>query len=212
LLHLDLWIDGCNVLADPGTYRYTAAPPWGNALADRRVHNVPSGDGAGQRRLGRFLPLSWPTAECLRHDTTSGVEVVVLRARADRSTFRRTVVRRGDAFVVVDDANGDTFTTRWTFGVTGEVEPTNTGAEVAAGTGRVRLHGDVRLLRADEDDPTSAWIADGYAQRRATTALTVRSGGRPLVALLGPADSPLPHVEVDAIAAGELVPHQWLPV
>jgi hypothetical protein len=59
-LHLDLWCQGMNICLDPGTYRYTADPPWGNALASTLVHNTLSVDGREQmRRAGRFLYLDW---------------------------------------------------------------------------------------------------------------------------------------------------------
>jgi hypothetical protein len=62
-LHLDLWWQGLNLAQDPGTYRYTAAPPWDNALSSTLVHNTLSIDGQEQMtRAGRFLYLDWAHA------------------------------------------------------------------------------------------------------------------------------------------------------
>jgi hypothetical protein len=62
-LHLDLWWQGLNLAQDPGTYRYTAPPPWDNALASTLVHNTLSVDGREQMtRAGRFLYLDWAQA------------------------------------------------------------------------------------------------------------------------------------------------------
>ena len=66
-LHLDLWWQGLNLAQDPGTYRYTAAPPWDNALASTLVHNTLSVDGREQMtRAGRFLYLDWAQASPAR--------------------------------------------------------------------------------------------------------------------------------------------------
>jgi hypothetical protein len=62
-LHLDLWWQGLNLAQDPGTYRYTAALPWDNALTSTLVHNTLSVDGREQMtRAGRFLYLDWAQA------------------------------------------------------------------------------------------------------------------------------------------------------
>ena len=59
-LHLDLWWKGLNLAQDPGTYRYTAAPPWDNALSSTLVHNTISVDNLEQMTsAGRFLYLDW---------------------------------------------------------------------------------------------------------------------------------------------------------
>jgi hypothetical protein len=63
-LHLDLWWRGLNVAQDAGTYRYTAAPPWDNALARTAVHNTLLVDGQEQMTwAGRFLWLDWAQAQ-----------------------------------------------------------------------------------------------------------------------------------------------------
>ena len=59
-LHLDLWWQGLNLAIDPGTYRYTANPPWDNAFTSTLVHNTLSVDMLEQMtRAGRFLYLDW---------------------------------------------------------------------------------------------------------------------------------------------------------
>lgn len=70
-LHLDLWWRGHNLAADPGSYFYTAAAPWDNALAGSAVHNTLTIDGRDQMtRASRFLWLDWAQAQVLeqRHD------------------------------------------------------------------------------------------------------------------------------------------------
>ena len=49
--------------ATPGTFRYTAPPPWNNGLARTAVHNTILVDGQEQMtRAGRFLWLDWAQA------------------------------------------------------------------------------------------------------------------------------------------------------
>ena len=62
-LAVDLWWCGLNLAQDAGTYRYTAPPPWDNALASVRVHNTISvDDQQPMLRTGRFLWLDWDQA------------------------------------------------------------------------------------------------------------------------------------------------------
>lgn len=65
-LHVDLWWRGDNVALDAGTYRYTAADPWDNSLAQTFVHNTVEVNRQNQMlRAGRFLWLDWAQATLL---------------------------------------------------------------------------------------------------------------------------------------------------
>lgn len=65
-LHVDLWWRGINLARDAGTYRYTSAPPWDNALIHTDVHNTVALNGQDQMTpAGRFLFLDWAQAEAL---------------------------------------------------------------------------------------------------------------------------------------------------
>lgn len=65
-LHIDLWINGNNVLMDAGTYLYNAQPLWTNVLASAINHNAVCVDGVDpMQRAGRFLWLDWAQAEIL---------------------------------------------------------------------------------------------------------------------------------------------------
>lgn len=65
-LHLDLWWRGLNIARDPGSYRYNAPAPWGNALAGTAVHNTVTVNGRDQMQpAGRFLWLDWARAQVL---------------------------------------------------------------------------------------------------------------------------------------------------
>lgn len=65
-LHVELWWRGTNIARDAGTYRYTAADPWDNSLAQTFVHNTIEINGQNQmQRAGRFLWLDWAQASLL---------------------------------------------------------------------------------------------------------------------------------------------------
>ncbi len=68
-LHLDLWWRGLNVAQDAGTYRYTAPPPWDNALRTAEAHNTVTVNGEDQMlAAGRFLYLRRARAAVFRRD------------------------------------------------------------------------------------------------------------------------------------------------
>jgi hypothetical protein len=80
-LHLDLWWQGLNIARDAGTYRYTAEPPWDNALTHAAVHNTVTLDGLDQMtRVSRFLYLDWAQARITAHQKASDGSWVRLSA------------------------------------------------------------------------------------------------------------------------------------
>ncbi len=65
-LHLDLWVDGINLLSDSGTYSYNVSPAMHDLdMSAHRAHNVPTllhRDVVP--KLSEFLYAVWPTALC----------------------------------------------------------------------------------------------------------------------------------------------------
>jgi len=87
-MHFDLWWQGLNLAQDPGTYRYTAAPPWDNTLTSTLVHNTLSVDGQEQMiRAGRFLYLDWAQATPLEHQRSG--KGTWMRLRVSHNGYRR---------------------------------------------------------------------------------------------------------------------------
>jgi len=65
-LHLDLWLDGVNLLRDGGSYSYNAGEQWTGYFGGVESHNTVQFDGRDQMpRLGRFLFGSWLKTEVL---------------------------------------------------------------------------------------------------------------------------------------------------
>lgn len=61
LMHLDLWINGFNVLPDSGTCSYNAKNQSGDYFSSTEAHNTIQFDGRNQMpRVGRFLLAEWP--------------------------------------------------------------------------------------------------------------------------------------------------------
>jgi len=102
-LHLDLWWRGHNIAQDAGTYRYTAAPPWDNALTHSTVHNTLTVAGREQMtRAGRFLYLDWAQANILERSDNS----IVAEHNGYRRlglTHRRKIRARTDGTWIVED-------------------------------------------------------------------------------------------------------------
>ncbi|MCC6148060.1 MAG: alginate lyase family protein [Anaerolineaceae bacterium] len=67
-LHVDIWWHGKNIALDPGTYRYTAPPPFDNTLAGTSVHNTLNIEQQDQMvKAGRFLWLRRAQAEIVQN-------------------------------------------------------------------------------------------------------------------------------------------------
>lgn len=65
-LHIDLWVNGRNVLRDGGSYSYNAGDEWIEYFGGVAAHNTVQFDGRDQMpRLGRFLYGSWLRTESL---------------------------------------------------------------------------------------------------------------------------------------------------
>jgi len=102
-LHLDLWWRGHNIAQDAGTFRYTAAPPWENALTHSAVHNTLTVENHEQMtRAGRFLYLDWAQASILdRSENTIVAEHNGYRRLG--LTHRRMVITHTDGSWIVED-------------------------------------------------------------------------------------------------------------
>lgn len=117
-LHVDLWIHGCNVLGDAGTYSYNdPAVPDGD-FAATRFHNTISFDDADQMpRLSRFLFGDWLEAEAVEpahgDDAAQSAAAAYRDRRGNRHHRRLTLTDR--AFTCTDSIAGpfQSATLRW---------------------------------------------------------------------------------------------------
>jgi hypothetical protein len=176
---IDLWIDGKNVVLDPGTYRYTAPAPWRNALAGPEIHSLALEARRPQFSIGRFLSEGMPAAELLYQASWDDLEVVVSRRPADVGHFYRAIVRRADAYAVIDAAVRNEGRVRWNLGDLGDVDL------------RMEPSGTRYESRLVADDPASGWVSALYGRRQqADVRVVPLAEGRPTICRLAPTDEP----------------------
>lgn len=177
-LHTDIWMGGRPVAVDPGSYRYTAAPPWGNALAGDDVHNVPRRPGAPQAvRTGRFFWRRWAEARVLL--SVDEADLVALAAELelpDGAWLRRLVAVRTGLVIVVDQSS-EAMAVRWNLPADASVEQGTTSTFVTGAGWMAHLsHGlGTEVPVPSDDDPASGWHAPTYGIREPVTALIVPS-------------------------------------
>ena len=115
MLHFDLWYNGVNLLRDAGTYQYYCEPPWEHYFKSTAAHNTVEIDGKDQMEKGpRFLWYNW-TKSNLRHseqlpqldgDYWEGEHYGYCQGK-EPVIHRRTVIRLGDRWIIIDDILGD---------------------------------------------------------------------------------------------------------
>jgi hypothetical protein len=172
---IDLWIGGRNAIRDPGTYRYTAPASWRNALTGPEVHSLALEDAASQVSIGRFLSEGMPSAELRYRGMRDDLEVVVSRRPSGSGGFYRAIVRRGDAYAIIDAAEGTAGRVRWNLDNLRDIDL------------RLESSGVCPESATTVDDPASGWVSDVYGQRRATgVRLIPVEEGQPVLCQLAP--------------------------
>jgi len=113
MLHLDVWWRGLNVLVDPGSFQYNAAPGWHEHFMRTASHNTVVVDGLDQMRHHRqFKVLYWTKALLLRSSDDPWTAVVEgehygYRRHPGAAVHRRSVIFvKDDLWIVVDRVDG----------------------------------------------------------------------------------------------------------
>lgn len=106
-LHVDLWVDGANLLRDAGTYSYNdPAMPDGD-FAGTAFHNSVSFDERDQMpRLGRFLFGRWIAADRVERVAEHGNRAAAGYTDAHGNRHWRQVELRDDGFSCIDRLAG----------------------------------------------------------------------------------------------------------
>lgn len=117
LLHMDLWVDGLNLLRDAGTFSYNAEPETSGYFAGTASHNTVQFDGRDQMpRLGRFLFGAWPKARRVVF-VSNGETLRCAAAYTDHRGARhhREILLRSHGFTCTDTIDGrfDAAVLRW---------------------------------------------------------------------------------------------------
>ena len=118
LLHLDLWVDGRNLVRDGGSFSYAAPSEDAAAFAGVAGHSTASFDGREQMpRLGRFLLGAWPQArQVLMPDPDATEPIAAAGYRDWRGAEHHRTVRLGaDCLTCIDRLGGKarSATIRW---------------------------------------------------------------------------------------------------
>ena len=108
-LHVDLWVDGVNLLRDSGTYSYNQDPALYEYLASVRAHNTIEFDDRDQMpRLGRFLHGDWLKTERVEFfadkQGTTAVEAAYVDAHSAR--HERRIELGPNSLHVIDRVSG----------------------------------------------------------------------------------------------------------
>lgn len=159
-LHVDIRLGRRELVVDPGTFAYNAAPPWRNGLASAHVHNGPVLDGEEPGLKGpRFLWYAWPESDIVGTTWTGETATII----AEIQGRIRRVVRVTSERVIVEDsvlsATAQTARVSWLLAPN-------------ADTGSVQVDGDAKIVDAVEGDP-SAWFSPHYGQRLPTRSVDV---------------------------------------
>ncbi len=119
LLHVDVWLDGENVLRDGGSYSYNTDVETMNYFFGVASHNTIQFDGRDQMpRVSRFLLGRWPVAENVAFE--EDVRGRTAKLQAGYSDWRKAVHHRSleinsNTIVIVDTIQGfrDSAVLRW---------------------------------------------------------------------------------------------------
>ena len=108
-LHLDLWVDGVNLLRDSGSFSYNPEPGAAPDLRATAAHNTIEFDGRDQMpRLGRFLFGSWlqPSDVGELVSSEEGLSWTGSYEDSEGCRHRRTVITEGAVWRVLDEIEG----------------------------------------------------------------------------------------------------------
>jgi hypothetical protein len=110
-LHLDLWLDGDNLLRDAGTYSYNADPEWLAYFPGTVSHNTVQFDDRDQMpRLSRFLFGDWLKTESLQPLVENAEETTFGAGYRDGegARHRRSLRLTDNRIIVRDEVDGFT--------------------------------------------------------------------------------------------------------
>lgn len=155
-MHLDLWVDGSNLLGDAGSYSYNSTPDLSTYFSGAWSHNTVQFDDRDQMpRLGRFLFGSW-----LKTKQVSPIVVFdsIVNSSATYRDYRgaehsRQIDLQSNALCISDKVKG--FKTkaviRWRLldGAEWILRKTRNNIEVSNGSSTLTVAANVTIVRAE---------------------------------------------------------------
>lgn len=154
-LHVDLWIDGRNVLLDGGTYSYNCDAKTETYFMGVESHNTVQFDDRDQMlRVGRFLFAAWPKSWCDERIVETANNTTFASAYRDfrGATHRRSLELLDRALLVRDrcEAFERKAVLRWRLGAADWTLRRDGDAAVVTGGGvTLRVEGETPIVRAE---------------------------------------------------------------
>lgn len=108
-LHVDLWLQGRNLLRDAGTYSYNTEPRWLNYFPGTKSHNTIQFDDRDQMpRLSRFLFGDWLKTCVFKPLSCSGaVQTIAAGYKDGQGAYHtRTIELSSESLCVIDKITG----------------------------------------------------------------------------------------------------------
>jgi hypothetical protein len=113
-LHLDIWVNGKNILRDSGSFKYNTDKKYQAYFTGTESHNtVVVGDHSQMLKGGRFIWFYWSQAKCAEwsestNDYTFQGAISAFRFLNPKAIHQRTVVKRKDRleWVITDKIKG----------------------------------------------------------------------------------------------------------
>ena len=189
MLHLDVWWRGFNVLADPGSFQYNAAPEWHEHFMRTASHNTIEIDGLDQMKHHRQFKVIYWTKAALLHSSDSPRAAIAegehygYRRHPGAAVHRRSVIFvKDDLWIVVDRVEGSgTHDVRlhW-LGGDFPWRAVENGMDLStpAGPFSVRVldaHGGAAAatVAAGAENPPRGWLSRYYGEKIAVPSLAV---------------------------------------
>jgi hypothetical protein len=175
-MHVDLWVNGVNVLSDAGSYSYNSIPDMSGYFNGTASHNTVQFDDRDQMpKLGRFLFGSWLKS---KHVTPISASDAGVSCSASYRDFRgaehlRQVNLNETSLNVSDHVKGfkRKAVIRWRLPNSDWVlENTQNGVQVSNGVNFLTVKSDVALIRAEI---VEGWKSLFYMQKNSVSVLEV---------------------------------------
>ena len=184
-MHVDLWVNGTNLLVDAGSYSYNSIPDLSCYFNGTASHNTVQFDDRDQMpKLGRFLFGNWLKT---KHVSSIAASDSLLSCSASYRDFRgaehfRQINLNSGRLGIHDKIKGfrKKAVIRWRLtGSEWVLENTKNGVQVSNGMNTLSVTSDVPILRADIVD---GWKSLFYMQKQSVPVLEVEVGSAGTIA------------------------------
>jgi hypothetical protein len=170
-LHVDLWLDGTNLLRDGGSFGYNEDERWTNYFNGTQGHNTVQFDGRDQMpRLGRFLFGDWSNTSEVNFYPSNACQAFAAAYRdRQNASHRREVTLNEECLDVVDTVAGfrERAVLRWRL-PPGEIR--RDGQRVYFGNCVIEIGATVSIVRFDI---VEGWESRYYLERSPTPVIEI---------------------------------------